>query len=58
MGNRHVSAMIGAPPETVFGLYTDPGRATGRRASGTSAWPVRPTGRAAGRSLSTGGRSR
>jgi uncharacterized membrane protein len=27
MGNRHVSVMIGAPPETVFGLYTDPGRA-------------------------------
>lgn len=26
MGNRHVSVMIGAPPETVFGLYTDPGR--------------------------------
>jgi uncharacterized membrane protein len=27
MGNRHVSVMIAAPPETVFGLYTDPGRA-------------------------------
>jgi ketosteroid isomerase-like protein len=27
MGNRQVSVMIGAPPETVFGLYTDPGRA-------------------------------
>jgi Polyketide cyclase / dehydrase and lipid transport len=27
MGNRHVSVMVGAPPETVFGLYTDPGRA-------------------------------
>jgi uncharacterized membrane protein len=26
MGNRHVSVMIGAPPETVFGLYIDPGR--------------------------------
>jgi Polyketide cyclase / dehydrase and lipid transport len=26
MGNRHVSVMIAAPPETV-GLYTDPGRA-------------------------------
>jgi hypothetical protein len=26
MGNRHVSLMIAAPPETVFGLYTDPGR--------------------------------
>jgi uncharacterized protein len=26
MGNRHVSVMINAPPETVFGLYTDPGR--------------------------------
>jgi uncharacterized protein YndB with AHSA1/START domain len=26
MGNRHVSVMIAAPPETVFGLYTDPGR--------------------------------
>jgi uncharacterized protein YndB with AHSA1/START domain len=27
MGNRHVSVMIAASPETVFGLYTDPGRA-------------------------------
>ena len=27
MGNRHVSVMINAPPETVFRLYTDPGRA-------------------------------
>jgi uncharacterized membrane protein len=27
MGERHVSVMINAPPETVFGLYTDPGRA-------------------------------
>jgi uncharacterized membrane protein len=27
MGNRHVSVLIAAPPETVFGLYTDPGRA-------------------------------
>jgi hypothetical protein len=27
MGNRHVSVVIAAPPETVFGLYTDPGRA-------------------------------
>jgi uncharacterized membrane protein len=27
MGNRHVSVMIGAPPEIVFELYTDPGRA-------------------------------
>jgi Polyketide cyclase / dehydrase and lipid transport len=27
MGNRRVSVMIAAPPETVFGLYTDPGRA-------------------------------
>jgi uncharacterized protein YndB with AHSA1/START domain len=27
MGNRHVSVMINAPPERVFGLYTDPGRA-------------------------------
>jgi uncharacterized protein YndB with AHSA1/START domain len=26
MGNRHVSVTIGAPPETVFGLYTDPRR--------------------------------
>jgi uncharacterized protein YndB with AHSA1/START domain len=24
MGNRHVSMIIAAPPETVFGLYTDP----------------------------------
>jgi hypothetical protein len=50
MGNRHVSVMIAAPPGTVFGLYTDPGgRATGSRAYETSAWPVRPTSRAAGR---------
>jgi uncharacterized protein len=27
MGNRHVSVMINVLPETVFGLYTDPGRA-------------------------------
>ena len=26
MGNRHVSVMIAAPPEIVFGLYTDAGR--------------------------------
>jgi len=26
MANQHVSVMIKAPPETVFGLYTDPGR--------------------------------
>jgi uncharacterized membrane protein len=26
MGNRHVSVVIAAPPETVFALYTDPGR--------------------------------
>jgi Polyketide cyclase / dehydrase and lipid transport len=26
MSNRHVSVMIATPPETVFGLYTDPGR--------------------------------
>jgi uncharacterized protein len=26
MGNQHVRMIIGAPPETVFGLYTDPGR--------------------------------
>jgi uncharacterized membrane protein len=27
MGKRHVSVMINAPPEIVFGLYTDAGRA-------------------------------
>jgi uncharacterized membrane protein len=27
MGDRHVSVTIGTPPEIVFGLYTDPGRA-------------------------------
>jgi uncharacterized membrane protein len=27
MGTRHVSVMIAAPPEIVFGLYADPGRA-------------------------------
>jgi uncharacterized membrane protein len=27
MGDRHVSLRISASPETVFGLYTDPGRA-------------------------------
>jgi uncharacterized membrane protein len=26
MGERHVSVMINAPPEIVFGLYTDAGR--------------------------------
>ena len=27
MGERHLSVMISAPPEVVFGLYTDPRRA-------------------------------
>jgi hypothetical protein len=27
MGDRHVSMIINAPPERVFKLYTDPGRA-------------------------------
>jgi hypothetical protein len=26
MGDRHVSVTIDAPPEVVFGLYTDAGR--------------------------------
>jgi hypothetical protein len=59
MGERHVSVMIGAPPEIVFGLYTGPGRArdwlSGVR---ESARPVRPTSQAAGRSSPTGGPSR
>ena len=59
MGNRHVSVMINAPPKTVFGLYTDPGRARDwRRAYGRSASPVCPTNRAAEGSLSTDGPSR
>jgi hypothetical protein len=31
MGDRHVSVTIGTPPEIVFGLYTDPGRARDSR---------------------------
>jgi hypothetical protein len=30
MGNQHVSVMINAPPETVFGLHTDPRRTRDR----------------------------
>jgi uncharacterized membrane protein len=50
MGNRHVSVMIGAPPETVFGLYTDPGRTrdwqAGVREVRTAGPPDQPGSRA------------
>jgi hypothetical protein len=42
MANRHVSVMINAPPESVFGLYTDPGRV---RAWQAGMRDVRVTGR-------------
>ena len=58
MGDRHISMIINAPPEHVFKLYTDPGRASGCRAYGRSVRPVRPTSPAAGRSSPTGGPSR
>jgi uncharacterized protein YndB with AHSA1/START domain len=50
MGNRHVSVMINAPPETVFGLYTDPGRTrdwqSGVRDLHTAGPPDQPGSRA------------
>jgi hypothetical protein len=50
MGNRHVSVMINAPPEIVFGLYTDPGRAhdwlSGVREIRTAGPPDQPGSRA------------
>jgi uncharacterized protein YndB with AHSA1/START domain len=50
MGNRHVSVTIGAPPETVFGLYTDPGRTrdwqAGVREVRTTGPPHQPGSRA------------
>jgi hypothetical protein len=50
MGNRHVSVTIAAPPETVFGLYTDPGRArdwqSGVREVRTAGPPDQPGSRA------------
>jgi uncharacterized protein YndB with AHSA1/START domain len=50
MGNRHVSVMINAPPETVFGLYTNPGRArdwlSGLREVRTAGPPDQPGSRA------------
>jgi uncharacterized protein YndB with AHSA1/START domain len=50
VGERHVSVMIGAPPEIVFGLYTDPGRArdwlSGVREVRTAGPPDQPGSRA------------
>jgi uncharacterized protein YndB with AHSA1/START domain len=50
MGNRHLSVMISAPPEIVFGLYTDPGRApewlSGARDVHTAGPPDQPGSRA------------
>ena len=50
MGDRHVSVMIAAPPEIVFGLYTDPGRArewlSGVREVRTAGPPDQPGSRA------------
>jgi uncharacterized protein YndB with AHSA1/START domain len=50
MGDRHVSVMIAAPPEVVFGLYTDPGRArdwlSGLREVRATGPPDRPGSRA------------
>jgi uncharacterized protein len=50
MGNQHVSVMIKAPPETVFGLYTDPRRTrdwlAGVREVRSTGPPDRPGSRA------------
>jgi uncharacterized protein YndB with AHSA1/START domain len=50
MGTRHISVMIAAPPEIVFGLYTDPGRArewlSGVREVRTAGPPDQPGSRA------------
>jgi uncharacterized membrane protein len=50
MGERHLSVMISAPPEVVFGLYTDPGRArewlSGVREVRTAGPADQPGGRA------------
>jgi uncharacterized membrane protein len=50
MGTRHVSVMVAAPPEIVFGLYTDPGRArewlSGVRDLRVAGPPDQPGGRA------------
>ncbi len=50
MGDRHVSVMVAAPPETVFELDTDPGRARewlwGVREVRTPGPPDQPGGRA------------
>jgi uncharacterized membrane protein len=50
MGNQHVSVMIKAPPEIVFGLYTDPGRTcdwlAGVREVRSTGPPDRPGSRA------------
>jgi uncharacterized membrane protein len=50
MGERHVSVLINAPPEIVFGLYTDAGRArewqAGVRKVRTAGPPDQPGSRA------------
>jgi hypothetical protein len=50
MGNRHVSVMVAAPPQIVFGLYKDAGRArewlSGVREVRTPGPPDQPGGRA------------
>jgi uncharacterized membrane protein len=50
MGTRHISVMIAAPPEIVFGLYTDPRRArewlSGVREVRTAGPPDQPGSRA------------
>ena len=50
MGDRHVSMIINAPPERVFKLYTDPGRArewlSGVREVRASGPPGQPGSRA------------
>jgi hypothetical protein len=57
MGDRHVSMIINAPPERVFKLYTDPGRARDWLSGyGRSARPVRPISPAASSTLGPGTR--
>jgi hypothetical protein len=51
MGNRHVSVMIKAPPETVFGLYADPRRARDWLAGVREVRPAGPPDRPGSRAV-------
>jgi uncharacterized protein YndB with AHSA1/START domain len=59
MGKRHVSVMINAPPEIVFGLYTDAGRAREWLSGVRDVHTAGPTDQPGGRAVFTyGGPSR